>query len=218
MMHRGRRFRGTCASMTSLLTALSCVVGAGDPKEDTAGEAPSLGSQSPPPSPPSPPHTPQSTLEASDVGGTMNVPKEQAPVASPADEMARDDKVRKPSPGRKLREVRRMGSPNCGGSSCRWLTAPTPSQAAVPASPLGRVVGFAGLGASLALGAIRDSASSWFSGAPQEGIRGHPLMTERNAERFADALCRMRSVQTRSPPAPHLRMTCPSSAPPLSLM
>lgn len=77
-------------------------------------------------------------------------------------------------------------------------------QARVPSSPIGRVVGFAGLGASLALGALRDNASLWLSGAGGKSaggdnkVKGNPWLTERNAERLADALCRMRQG-ARSP-------------------
>eukprot|EP00873_Tetraselmis_striata_P045513 jgi/Tetstr1/465777/TSEL_010401.t2 len=73
-------------------------------------------------------------------------------------------------------------------------------EARVPSSPIGRVVGFAGLGASLALGALRDNASLWLSGAGGKSaggdnkVKGNPWLTERNAERLADALCRMRGA------------------------
>eukprot|EP00192_Tetraselmis_astigmatica_P024868 CAMPEP_0117679190 /NCGR_PEP_ID=MMETSP0804-20121206/17687_1 /TAXON_ID=1074897 /ORGANISM="Tetraselmis astigmatica, Strain CCMP880" /LENGTH=623 /DNA_ID=CAMNT_0005488605 /DNA_START=206 /DNA_END=2077 /DNA_ORIENTATION=+ len=90
------------------------------------------------------------------------------------------------------------GAQPTGGTPAGANTKKKLREAHVPSSPLGRVVGFAGLGASLALGALRDNASSWFSGGNGAvsvgGSRGHPLMTERNAERLADALCRMRGA------------------------
>lgn len=68
-----------------------------------------------------------------------------------------------------------------------------PRERAVPATPLGRAVGFAGLGASLLWGTVRESVSRTFKGAGAEGQ--HPSsawISEQNAERLANALCRMR--------------------------
>ena len=64
-------------------------------------------------------------------------------------------------------------------------------QAHVPSSPLGRVLGFASLGASLMVGAVRDNAANWISGSGEKSS-GPFMVTEANAERLADALCRMR--------------------------
>ncbi|GLI68746.1 hypothetical protein VaNZ11_013238 [Volvox africanus] len=83
-----------------------------------------------------------------------------------------------PAPARKLRERR------------------------VPETPLGRALGFAGLGASLLVGSLADNFGKAFRGPGKEGT-GAPsgagggsssLLTEANAERLANALCRMRGA------------------------
>ncbi len=83
----------------------------------------------------------------------------------------------------------------------------------VPESPLGRAMGFAGLGASLILGSITDSVTRTIMGPQQQqqqqqegsgtaaaaagrarGGGGNAFLTEANAERLANALCRMRGA------------------------
>lgn len=59
----------------------------------------------------------------------------------------------------------------------------------MPSSALGRALGFAGLGASLAFGAARESVSRAFRG--EQAPAG---VSEANAERLAEALCRMRGA------------------------
>lgn len=59
----------------------------------------------------------------------------------------------------------------------------------VPSSSLGRALGFAGLGASLLAGTIADS---FRSSKTKSDV--NPFITERNAERLASALCRMRGA------------------------
>ena len=66
------------------------------------------------------------------------------------------------------------------------------SQTHVPSSPFARVMGFASLGASLLVGTARDNAANWLSGAEEKSAS--KFMSEANAERLADALCRMRRV------------------------
>lgn len=71
-----------------------------------------------------------------------------------------------------------------------------PRERSVPSSALGRVAGFAGLGASLLYGTMRESVSRAFRG-PSAGGEAHPtssFLTEENAERLANALCRMRGA------------------------
>ncbi|KAK9815604.1 hypothetical protein WJX72_006628 [[Myrmecia] bisecta] len=65
----------------------------------------------------------------------------------------------------------------------------------VPSSPLGRVMGFAGLGASLVYGTVADQVGQFFRG-PREGqpASHNAYLTEQNAERLANALCRMRGA------------------------
>ncbi|GFR41327.1 hypothetical protein Agub_g2011 [Astrephomene gubernaculifera] len=82
----------------------------------------------------------------------------------------------------------------------------------VPETPLGRALGFAGLGASLMMGSLADNIGRALrgSGTPAEGEQQHAaaagggsarrsgggssFLTEANAERLANALCRMRGA------------------------
>ncbi|KAK9839730.1 hypothetical protein WJX84_004835, partial [Apatococcus fuscideae] len=68
----------------------------------------------------------------------------------------------------------------------------------VPQSQIGRAWGFAGLGMNLAMGAVTSSVGNWFSGPQPDGPDGKPAyqgyLTEQNAEKLADALCRMRGA------------------------
>ncbi|BDA48587.1 Atypical kinase COQ8A, mitochondrial [Coccomyxa sp. Obi] len=66
----------------------------------------------------------------------------------------------------------------------------------VPSSPIGRAMGFAQLGASLVYGTVSDSVQQYFRGAPADADKkpGNRYLTEANAERLADALCRMRGA------------------------
>eukprot|EP00198_Chlamydomonas_reinhardtii_P013183 XP_001702520.1 ubiquinone biosynthesis protein [Chlamydomonas reinhardtii] len=57
----------------------------------------------------------------------------------------------------------------------------------VPESPIGRALGFAGLGASLILGSISDNITRAIRGPDAPG-------PDANAERLANALCRMRGA------------------------
>ncbi|KAG0575782.1 hypothetical protein M758_5G032600 [Ceratodon purpureus] len=67
----------------------------------------------------------------------------------------------------------------------------------VPSTPLGRVMGFAGLGAGLAWGTFQESAKRVWGGqgptVPGQAVLS-PFLTEANAERLAVALCRMRGA------------------------
>ncbi|KAL0047600.1 hypothetical protein WJX82_007565 [Trebouxia sp. C0006] len=65
----------------------------------------------------------------------------------------------------------------------------------VPSSAFGRAAGFAGMGASLVFGSMKDSVSNYFvptEKAKQEGYNAY--LTDKNAERLATALCRMRGA------------------------
>lgn len=65
-------------------------------------------------------------------------------------------------------------------------------QRRVPSSQLGRVAGFAGLGASLAFGTVKDSVFNFFG--PKDTSAGSSVLSEANADRLANALCRMRGA------------------------
>ncbi|PSS14754.1 Protein ABC transporter 1 like [Actinidia chinensis var. chinensis] len=72
-----------------------------------------------------------------------------------------------------------------------------PRERRVPSTPFSRALGFAGLGAGLAWGTIQESAKRLVFGMPgsqdnQPAIS--PFLSERNAERLALALCRMRGA------------------------
>ncbi|KAK2993071.1 hypothetical protein RJ640_025726 [Escallonia rubra] len=67
----------------------------------------------------------------------------------------------------------------------------------VPSTPFSRALGFAGLGAGLAWGTIQESAKRLVFGSPisqdkQSAIS--PFLSDKNAERLALALCRMRGA------------------------
>ena len=61
---------------------------------------------------------------------------------------------------------------------------------AVPASRVGRAVGFASLGVGLALGTVGDLTGRLFG----SGRKGNPLSSDANADRLAATLCRMRGA------------------------
>lgn len=72
-----------------------------------------------------------------------------------------------------------------------------PRERKVPSTPFSRALGFAGLGAGLAWGTLQESAKRLVFGTPNSP--GHqsvpsPFLSEKNAERMALALCRMRGA------------------------
>lgn len=71
----------------------------------------------------------------------------------------------------------------------------------VPSTQIGRALGFAGMGASLLFGSITDSVSRTLGGSSNSSSDGSGssgvysnFITESNAERLANALCRMRGA------------------------
>ncbi|XP_023530440.1 protein ABC transporter 1, mitochondrial [Cucurbita pepo subsp. pepo] len=72
-----------------------------------------------------------------------------------------------------------------------------PRERRVPSTPFTRAVGFAGLGASLAWGTLQESAKRLVFGPenlPNQPPALSPFLSEKNAERLALALCRMRGA------------------------
>ncbi|KAG5061803.1 hypothetical protein JHK85_002986 [Glycine max] len=72
-----------------------------------------------------------------------------------------------------------------------------PRERKVPATPFSRALGFAGLGAGLAWGTLQESAKRLAFGTPTtQGNQSalSPFLSEKNAERLALALCRMRGA------------------------
>ncbi|KAL0420195.1 UNVERIFIED_CONTAM: protein ABC transporter 1, mitochondrial [Sesamum radiatum] len=72
-----------------------------------------------------------------------------------------------------------------------------PRERRVPSTPFSRAIGFAGLGAGLAWGTLQESAKRIMFGTPNSKNDQHalsPFLSERNAERLALALCRMRGA------------------------
>ncbi|XP_057964150.1 protein ABC transporter 1, mitochondrial isoform X2 [Malania oleifera] len=72
-----------------------------------------------------------------------------------------------------------------------------PRERRVPSTPFSRALGFAGLGAGLAWGTLQESAKRLVFGTPnlqdkQSALS--PFLSEKNAERLALALCRMRGA------------------------
>ncbi|GMQ00522.1 hypothetical protein CsSME_00047582 [Camellia sinensis var. sinensis] len=72
-----------------------------------------------------------------------------------------------------------------------------PRERRVPSTPFSRALGFAGLGAGLAWGTIQESAKRIVFGMPDTQEKQSalsPFLSEKNAERLALALCRMRGA------------------------
>lgn len=72
-----------------------------------------------------------------------------------------------------------------------------PRERRVPATPFSRALGFAGLGAGLAWGTLQESAKRLAFGTPNsQGAQPalSPYLSDKNAERLALALCRMRGA------------------------
>lgn len=72
-----------------------------------------------------------------------------------------------------------------------------PRERRVPSTPFSRALGFAGLGAGLAWGTLQESAKRIAFGTPVSQNNRHavsPFLSEKNAERLALALCRMRGA------------------------
>ncbi|XWS36006.1 hypothetical protein CRYUN_Cryun20dG0044800 [Craigia yunnanensis] len=70
-----------------------------------------------------------------------------------------------------------------------------PRERKVPATPFSRAFGFAALGAGLAWGTVQESAKRLVYGSPNSidnPSAVSPFLSEKNAERLALALCRMR--------------------------
>uniref|UniRef100_A0A7N1A1I3 ABC1 atypical kinase-like domain-containing protein n=3 Tax=Kalanchoe fedtschenkoi TaxID=63787 RepID=A0A7N1A1I3_KALFE len=72
-----------------------------------------------------------------------------------------------------------------------------PRERRVPSTPFSRALGFAGLGAGLVWGTVQESTSRLLFGASstkenQSAIS--PFLSDKNAERLANALCRMRGA------------------------
>lgn len=72
-----------------------------------------------------------------------------------------------------------------------------PRERRVPSSPFTRALGFAGLGAGLAWGTVQESAKRLVFGTPSSQDKHSaysPFLSDKNAERLALALCRMRGA------------------------
>ncbi|GMY06867.1 protein ABC transporter 1, mitochondrial [Fagus crenata] len=72
-----------------------------------------------------------------------------------------------------------------------------PRERRVPSTPFSRALGFAGLGAGLAWGTVQESAKRLVYGTPPSQDKQSalsPFLSEKNAERLALALCRMRGA------------------------
>ncbi|GAB2225302.1 hypothetical protein Droror1_Dr00006094 [Drosera rotundifolia] len=69
-----------------------------------------------------------------------------------------------------------------------------PRERKVPSTPFTRALGFAGLGAGLAWGTVEESAKRVLFGKEKQDSVMSPFLSEKNAERLALALCRMRGA------------------------
>ncbi|XP_064359161.1 atypical kinase COQ8B, mitochondrial isoform X2 [Dromaius novaehollandiae] len=108
---------------------------------------------------------------------------------------------------RRAREARQKaaGGPGAGGAPPgRPRTTPTQlsaraRQRTVPASRLGRLASFGGLAVGLGLGALAEAARTALGGQRPPGAAGSlldasPFLSEANAERVVDTLCRVRGA------------------------
>lgn len=100
-------------------------------------------------------------------------------------------------------KVMDMGPAQTANTTTYSPTTSTPSkrrkprERKVPATPFTRALGFASLGAGLAWGTVQESASRLFLGSPDSHDKQSsvsPFLSEKNAERLALALCRMRGA------------------------
>ncbi|KAJ4727952.1 protein ABC transporter 1, mitochondrial [Melia azedarach] len=72
-----------------------------------------------------------------------------------------------------------------------------PRERKVPSTPFSRLIGFAGLGAGLAWGTIQESTKRLVYGTSSSQDKQSavsPFLSDKNAERLAHALCRMRGA------------------------
>ncbi|KAL8527105.1 hypothetical protein ACS0TY_005104 [Phlomoides rotata] len=91
----------------------------------------------------------------------------------------------------------RTGAPSTSNGTVTPRNQRKPRERRVPATPFSRAIGFAGLGAGLAWGTVQESAKRIMFGTPNSGDNQHvlsPYLSEKNAERLALALCRMRGA------------------------
>ncbi|XP_061354048.1 protein ABC transporter 1, mitochondrial [Gastrolobium bilobum] len=116
---------------------------------------------------------PSDSVEASDA----NVAVKEVEIPSSAAENVNQDASREVAPAPPPLRKRR------------------PREMKVPATPFSRALGFAGLGAGLAWGTLQESAKRLAFGTPQGNQSAvSPFLSEKNAERLALALCRMRGA------------------------
>ncbi|KAG2498015.1 hypothetical protein HYH03_004273 [Edaphochlamys debaryana] len=145
----------------------------------------------------------QAAMEAEAEGGAGAGVGAEAGAAAGAGQQARTEEVSAVGAAEQAVE-------GAGAAKAMPATPPPPPprtrklrERRVPESPIGRALGFAGLGASLVLGSLSDNVSRVLRGPPPEaaagaaragGGGGNAFLTEANAERLANALCRMRGA------------------------
>ncbi|KAF2324978.1 hypothetical protein GH714_022052 [Hevea brasiliensis] len=98
---------------------------------------------------------------------------------------------------RNREDKRNAGSGEVAPAVPTELKRRKPRERKVPSTPFSRALGFAGLGAGLAWGTIQESTKRLVFGTPSSQDKQSalsPFLSEKNAERFALALCRMRGA------------------------
>ncbi|XP_021676106.2 protein ABC transporter 1, mitochondrial isoform X2 [Hevea brasiliensis] len=98
---------------------------------------------------------------------------------------------------RNREDKRNAGSGEVAPAVATELKRRKPRERKVPSTPFSRALGFAGLGAGLAWGTIQESTKRLVFGTPSSQDKQSalsPFLSEKNAERFALALCRMRGA------------------------
>ncbi|XP_045807800.1 protein ABC transporter 1, mitochondrial [Trifolium pratense] len=147
-----------------------------------------------PDSTPLPPPSPLLTVTNvvvtnNDVSSEANIPVERSDATVCAAEVKESEVVR-------TSETVKQGA-SATTSVEVPLVKRKPRERRVPSTPFSRALGFAGLGAGLAWGTVQESVKRLAYGTPT--AQGNqtalsPFLSEKNAERLALALCRMRGA------------------------
>uniref|UniRef100_A0A2P2JEN8 AarF domain-containing protein kinase 4 isoform X2 n=1 Tax=Rhizophora mucronata TaxID=61149 RepID=A0A2P2JEN8_RHIMU len=98
---------------------------------------------------------------------------------------------------RKLKDRGKAGGQEVAAASTAEPKRRKPRERRVPSTPFSRALGFAGLGAGLAWGTVQESAKRLAFGTqnlPDKQSALSPFLSDKNAERLALALCRMRGA------------------------
>ncbi|CAK7348565.1 unnamed protein product [Dovyalis caffra] len=172
-------------------------------------------------SPPRPKESVAYFNNSPDVAAEPTPAESQLPISDGGNESSANDSVVTPSVSveDKILEENRISKEEIGGldrdnkgnadggevavAPAETVVAPPevkrrkPRERRVPSTPFSRALGFAGLGAGLAWGTVQESAKRLVFGTPNSQDKQFdysPFLSDKNAERLALALCRMRGA------------------------